>query len=77
MSTCKTCGYKEASESTVFVTKKVGTRINLADVMTKPMPRPKIEQLMNIMGYEFVEVFEASRSAWYEINGKFDSNMRP
>ena len=42
-------------------------------LMTKPMPRPKIEQCMNIMGYEFAEqCFEACRSTWYEIGGKFD-----
>ena len=46
----------EASKSNRFVTKKVGTCVNPADLMTKPMPRPKIEQLMNIMrGYESVE----------------------
>ena len=39
----------------VDVTKKVGTSVNPADFMTKPMPRPKIGQLMSIfMGYEFV-----------------------
>ena len=37
-----------------FVTKKVGTSVNPADLMTKPMPRSKIEQLMNITGHEFV-----------------------
>ena len=46
---------QEASKSKRFVTKKVGTSVNPADLMTKPMPRPKIEQLMNIMGFEFVE----------------------
>ena len=54
--------------------KKVGTSVNPADLMTKPMPRPKIEQLMNIMGYEFVEHFLASRSTWYEIGVKFDAS---
>ena len=46
---------QEAYKSKRFVTKKVGTSVNPADLMTKPMPRPKIEQLMNIMGFEFVE----------------------
>ena len=45
---------QEASKSKRFVTKKVGTSVNPADLMTKPMPRPKIEQLMNIMGFEFM-----------------------
>ena len=27
--------------------------MNPADLMTKPKPKPKIEQLRNIMGYEF------------------------
>ena len=28
--------------------------MNPADIMTKPMPRPNIEQLVNIMGCEFM-----------------------
>ena len=35
-------------------TKKVGTSVNPADLMTKPLPKLKIEQLMSLMGYEFV-----------------------
>ena len=46
---------QEASKSGRFVTKKVGTSVNPADLMTKPLPKPKIEQLMNLMGYEFVK----------------------
>ena len=46
---------QEASKSDRFVTKKVGTSVNPADSMTKPLPNPKIEQLMSIVGYEFVE----------------------
>ena len=45
---------QEASKSGRFVTKKVGTSMNPADSMTKPMPRSKIEQLMNTTGYEFM-----------------------
>ena len=45
---------QEASKSGRFVTKKVGTSVNPPDFMTKPMPRSKIEQLMSIMGYEFM-----------------------
>ena len=37
---------QEASKSGRFVTKKVGTNVNPADLMTKPPPEPKIEQLM-------------------------------
>ena len=33
---------QEASKSEKFVTKKVGTHVNPADLMTKPLPRPKI-----------------------------------
>ena len=29
--------------------------MNPADLMTKPLPKPKIEQLMSLMGYEFVK----------------------
>ena len=46
---------QEASKSGRFVTKKVGTSVNPADLMTKPLPTPKIEQLMSLMGYEFVK----------------------
>ena len=55
MSTCRICG-KKASKSGQFVTKNVGTSVNPADLMTKPLPKPKIEQLMNLMGYEFIEI---------------------
>ena len=44
---------QEASQAGRFVTKKVGTNVDLADLMTKPLAKPKIEQLMSIMGYEF------------------------
>ena len=43
--TCKTSGYR---------TKKVDTSVNPADLMTKPIPKARIEQLMSLMGYEFV-----------------------
>ena len=45
---------QEVSKSGRFFTKKVGTSVNPAEFKTKPMPRSKIEQLMNIMGYEFM-----------------------
>ena len=44
---------QEASRSGRFTTRKVGTNVNPADLMTKPLAKPKIEQLMGIMGYEF------------------------
>ena len=44
---------QEASKAGRFVTKEVGTNVNPADLMTKPLAKPKIEQLMSIMGYEF------------------------
>ena len=46
---------QEASKSGRFVTKKVGTSVNPADLMTKPLPKPEIEQLTSLMGYEFVK----------------------
>ena len=46
---------QEASKSGRFTTRKVGTNVNPADLMTKPLATPKIEQLMGIMGYEFME----------------------
>ena len=50
----QTLWIQEASKSGKFVTKKVGTSVIPTDSMTRPMPRSKIEQLMNIMGYEFI-----------------------
>ena len=47
---------QEASKSGRFVTRKVGTNVNPADLMTKPLAKPKIEQLMGITGYEFMEM---------------------
>ena len=44
---------QEASMSGRFVTKRVGTSVNPADLMTKPLAKAKIEQFMGIMGYEF------------------------
>ena len=45
---------QEASKSGRFATKKVDTSVNPADLMTKPIPKARIEQLMSLMGYEFV-----------------------
>ena len=42
----------------VRFTKKVGTSVNPAGLMTKPLPKPKIEQLMSIMGYELMRTGE-------------------
>ena len=47
---------QEASKSGLFVKKNVCTSMNPADLMTKPLPKSKIEQLMNLMGYEFMKV---------------------
>ena len=61
---------QDASKSGLFVTKKVGTSVNPADLTTKPLPKPKIEQLMNLMGYEFMKtgagVFKgrSARTPW-------------
>ena len=46
---------QEASKSGRFTTWKVGTCVNPADLMTKPLPKRKIVQLMNLTGYEFME----------------------
>ena len=48
---------QEASMSGTFVTKKkVGTNVNPADLMTKLFSGPKIEQLVKLMGNQFVEM---------------------
>ena len=49
-------GYKRRPEK--FVTKKVGAHVNPADLMTKPVPRPMLEQLMHIMSYRFEEQYK-------------------
>ena len=54
-STCRICGYKRLLGSGRFTTRKVGTSVNPANLMTKPLPKRKIEQLMNLMSYEFME----------------------
>ena len=41
---------QEASKSGWFATKKVDTSANPADLMTKPIPKARIEQLMSFMG---------------------------
>ena len=46
---------QEASKSGLSTTRKVGTNVNPADLMTKPLAKPKIEELMGTMGYEFME----------------------
>ena len=46
----------EPSKSGRFTTRKVGTNVNPADLMTKPLAKPEIEQLMGIMGYGFMEM---------------------
>ena len=45
---------QEASKSGRFFTKKVGTSVNPADVMTKPLPKPKNEQFMISVCHEFM-----------------------
>ena len=44
---------QEASTAGRFVTKEVDTNVNPADLMTKPLANPKVEQLMSVMGCEF------------------------
>ena len=57
---------QEASKTGRFTTRKVGTNVNPANLMTKPMAKPKIEQVMGIMGYEFMvyDVFGSSDHHW-------------
>ena len=45
---------QEAFKSGRFVTEKVGTSENPADLMTKPIPKARIEQLMSLLGFEFM-----------------------
>ena len=50
----------EASKSGWFATKKVDTSVNPADLMTKPIPKGRLEQLMSLMGYEFVSAMTSA-----------------
>ena len=43
---------QEASKSGQF---EVGTSVSPGDLLTKPLPKQKTEQLMNLMGYEFMK----------------------
>ena len=52
---------QEASKTHQFVTKKVGSNVNPADLMTKLLPRPIVEQLMSLMGYEFMRTDAVTR----------------
>ena len=54
MSTCETSGYRRLPDQAGSSQNKIDTSVNLADLMTKPIPKTRIEQLMNLMGYEFV-----------------------
>ena len=47
---------QEASKSGRFVTKKVGTCEDPADLMTKPIPKARIEQLMSLLGLRVHEI---------------------
>ena len=52
---------QEASKSNLFATEKIGTNVNLADLVTKPLTKQKIEQLMSIMGHEFLKNDKSQR----------------
>ena len=55
MSTCGIFGYRRLQKQAGrFVTKKVAANVNPADLMTKPLAKPKIEQLMSTVGDEFL-----------------------
>ena len=51
---------QEASKSGQFATKKVDTSVKLADLMTKPIPKARIEQLMSLVGYEFASAMTSA-----------------
>ena len=50
----------EASKSGRFATKKVDTSVIPADLMTKPIPKARIEQLLSLVGYEFVSAMTSA-----------------
>ena len=53
-------GIRKASKSGQFATKKVDTSVNPADLMTKPVPKARIEQLMSLLGHEFVSAMTSA-----------------
>ena len=50
---------QEAFKSGQFAT-KVDTSVYPADLMTRPIPKARIEQLMSLMGYEFVSAMTSA-----------------
>ena len=54
MLTCKNLWIQEASKSGRFNTKKVDTSVNPADLVMKPVSKARFEQLMSLVGDEFV-----------------------
>ena len=53
---------QEASKYEKLVTKKAGTHVNPADLMTKPLLEPTMEQRLKLMGYKFVGIERSSKS---------------
>ena len=53
---------QEASKSEKLVTKKPGTHVNPADLMTKPLLEPTMELRLRLMGYKFVGIERSSKS---------------
>ena len=62
---------QEVSKSSRFAAKKVDTSVNQEDLMTKPIPKARKEQLMSLMGYAFVSATksaskgQATLTHWY------------
>ena len=53
---------QEASKSEKLVTRKPGTHVNPADLMTKPLLEQRMELRLRLMGYKFVGVERSSKS---------------
>ena len=56
---------QEASKSGRFVTKKVGTNVNPADLMTKQLPGPKIEQAEDDHGLRVCRAPTVNEYRWH------------
>ena len=67
---------QEAFKSKRFVMKKVGTKANPADLMTKALPGPEVVQVMKIMGYDFVGQHSGSTRVTLHETGDLTATCR-
>ena len=67
---------QEASKAGQFVTKKVGANVNPADLMTKPVPRPKIETIAETDGLTIRGAAPGASSVTLYMTGEVTATCR-